>query len=526
MATHLTQSEADALHAKLEELAEQGTLDRASEANPAVAWRFEGAGGNIKLYRSKKGRLTILVQPPALKEAALADPSVLAEPRTRGKRKQHRDGRDWGAAYGSLETLVAAAPDAQRLAPEPSSFPTERDLSDDQRIAYEKLLRWAYDPDDEVLTLGGYAGTGKSTLVALLARELVPNVRIAFTAFTGKAASVLQQKLRAAGVEPAYCGTLHRLLYSARMDEDTGRLVGFSRKDNLGVDLVILDEASMVGEAVWTDLRQLSSKILAVGDHGQLEPVGDRMISLMKDPLIRLEKIHRQALGNPILAFADHVRRGYPPEAFESNEMRVRWIAERDELRTTLTRWFSSEDMPLDSAALVYTNRSRVGWNQRVREISGRRSDMPEPGEVVICLRNDDVGNGVIVNGMRGVVEAIDDAGDPLTVSATIAFPTDNWRLQGRISRHQFGRHRRFEEFQDVAKLAGKTISRWEDAGLLFDHGYALTVHKAQGSQFARVALYLEHGRHFGTGEERARWLYTGATRAVDELVLVPGRRR
>jgi predicted ATPase len=69
------------------------------------------------------------------------------------------------------------------------------ELSIDQAQVLDAVLGWYQDCDaDSVLTPGGYAGTGKTTLIAEVARRL-PNVEIAFTAYTGKAANVLRTKL-------------------------------------------------------------------------------------------------------------------------------------------------------------------------------------------------------------------------------------------------------------------------------------------------------------------------------------------
>src|SRR5690606_24251481 len=263
--------------------------------------------------RNKKKRtLTLLVDPKSLEKDFLERPACLAEAQLGGKKKKPRGSLrpSEKAGFGYFEELEPSGAKERgsgaEEAPSASAALREDDLSPDQMEVYEKLLRWALDPDHEsqYLTLGGYAGTGKSTLVALLARRLTETTRVAFCAYTGKAANVVQRKLAEAGVTPAFCGTLHSLRYSAEVDGKTGRLVGFWPKDDLDADLVVVDEASMVGETIWSDLLQTGKKVLAVGDHGQLEPVEGEMISLVKDPVLRLEKIHRQAEGNPIIRFA------------------------------------------------------------------------------------------------------------------------------------------------------------------------------------------------------------------------------
>src|SRR5271157_3311868 len=106
------------------------------------------------------------------------------------------------------------------------------DLSCDQREVYDAIVGWAYGKgahaNVDLLTCGGFAGTGKSTVVSLVAERLDPPV--AFCAFTGKASSVLKRKLQVAGIDSVgaqkrkedssrsteqrpYCGTIHSLIY-------------------------------------------------------------------------------------------------------------------------------------------------------------------------------------------------------------------------------------------------------------------------------------------------------------------------
>lgn len=152
-------------------------------------------------------------------------------------------------------------------------------LSDDQKKVFEHVMQW-YGPGAGVLTLGGYAGTGKSTLVSILARELERagangQFRIAFCAYTGKAANVLRQKLRQAGIHasimgyPHYVGTIHSLIY-VPVTGGSGDVIDWELKSYDEVadyGLIVVDEASMVDEKMLEDLRSYDVPILAVGDH-------------------------------------------------------------------------------------------------------------------------------------------------------------------------------------------------------------------------------------------------------------------
>ena len=234
-------------------------------------------------------------------------------------------------------------------------------LSDGQSAALDAIVKWHGDGGYPPLTLGGLAGCGKTTLAGLLPEVLPRRTRIAFCAYTGKAASVLRSKLPG-GNEVS---TIHRLLYTpavtvlcAASDQllprEGGRCpahrhgehpctarqqVSFSPKmDPLdGLDLVVADEASMIPGRLWEDLTRHGVPVLAVGDHGQLPPV-QSSFNLMASPDLRLEEIHRQAAGSPVLAVARWAReQGHiPPGWYGENVVKIR--AARDRVRRPAPR--------------------------------------------------------------------------------------------------------------------------------------------------------------------------------------------
>ena len=148
------------------------------------------------------------------------------------------------------------------------------ELSGDQEKALAALLAWWRDPArPRYITLGGYAGTGKSTLIAVFKNELAKahkDIRIGFCSYTGKAAQNLKNKLKEAGALSVKdsVGTIHGLIYTPRENEE-GRITGWDRKEELERHLIIVDEASMVDGLIWADLLGYGIPIVAVGDHGQ-----------------------------------------------------------------------------------------------------------------------------------------------------------------------------------------------------------------------------------------------------------------
>jgi exodeoxyribonuclease-5 len=141
-----------------------------------------------------------------------------------------------------------------------------------------------------------------------------------------------------------------------------------------------------------------------------------------------------------------------------------------------------------------------------------RNSPTPQIGDRVICLRNNwEVG---IYNGMLGTIKSLQDElnddGEHHWYMAEIKMD-DGTLYKGKISKHQFEAN---STQREVPGLLHKQV------GDLFDFGYALTVHKAQGSQARKVVVFEERNKHMDD-EAWRRWLYTAVTRAEEELVII-----
>lgn len=404
----------------------------------------------------------------------------------------------------------------------------EKDLSEDQVRAVEKVMSWHQEVagtffGGDALSLGGYAGTGKTTVISVLARKIGAH-KIAFVAFTGKASAVLRRKLRAARITPGYCGTIHSCIYMPEVDELTGRVVGWELREwsqlYHDTELIICDEASMVDTQLWADLRSYLIPVLAVGDPGQLPPVGKDCESPVADPNILLDRIHRQSDGNPVIEYATRVRNDTGWERFTSEDprfKRVRRGADRDFV------WdFYSENREgswMDRVLLCHYNKTRVGINASVREAVGY-AGIPRDGDVVTVLKNLRIESTKIFNGMRGEVaqDAVELGDDHFIVVAR--FEDDEILVVAKASRHQFGHERTFQSYEDAEQAGHQEVRNWRDMGVLMDYAYALTVHKSQGSQYSDVGLFLE-GSSRDTRRDHLRWVYTGATRAAERLTVV-----
>ncbi len=412
------------------------------------------------------------------------------------------------------------------------------ELTTEQRSVMDDVLSWYRSSVGTSLTLGGYAGVGKTTLLGKLQESLddltgtFTPPKIVFASYTGKAVSVLRKKLPT-GSEAM---TLHRLLYKPRQidvcsytDEPIIRLgEGYGKCEphknepepcdkkrrvdftpNLfpldGIDLVVVDEASMVNEKIWADLTRHGVPVLAVGDHGQLPPIKSDF-NLMANPMLRLETILRQAADNPIIKMATMARLHGKIPVGDYGQSCVKLPPYK---RMAVIGKLHPENGDI---ALCAMNRTRVDMNDKLRNqmLGVVRGADPMTGDIVICLRNNYEAG--VFNGMRGRMVSYDSHSsddDPYAVfkapsaMAEVEILDDDYSYRGEISTDQF---REQKTKSDLPRSLG-----------LWDYGYALTVHKAQGSEAERVLVVEERLPHI----DYARWLYTAVTRASRSLCVV-----
>ena len=369
---------------------------------------------------------------------------------------------------------------------------------------------------EKYTVIAGYAGTGKSTLVKFIIEALdVQKDRVCYATFTGKAAEVLRKK----GNKNA-C-TMHRLLYD-HVPRPGG---GFFRKkkERLDYDIVVIDEVSMAPKSMMDLLFTHNVYVICLGDPFQIPPINaDEDNHLLDHPHIFLDEIMRQAEESEIIRLSMDIRKGNSLTFFKGSNVKVE---PRKNFEAGMLTWADQN--------LVATNKMRIAYNQ-VRQMLGR-GPMPEDGDKIVCLRNywDDLSEGgdALVNGTIGYLRMPEDKlikfppyayTSVKEVTALCAdFVTDEGDIFPLV------------DFDKQMILTGKESLDWRDSYALGKlknkigdivprqaaYGYAITGHKAQGSEWDKV-LVSEEGFPFKR-EEHARWLYTCVTRAADKLILV-----
>ncbi|RMD89947.1 MAG: ATPase, partial [Alphaproteobacteria bacterium] len=433
-----------------------------------------------------------------------------------------------------------------------------------------------------LLAVLGKAGSGKTALLAELFRALRaagvepvsgdwegrrrPDRRtLAVLAPTNKAASVL----RARGV-PAT--TIHRILYTPVYDPEYEKIAewlageaerpqvegltdaaldraeafyranasipgalaaaglrgsdfirGWKRRDD-PLDIGFVDEASMLDARQLEDLREIFSTLVLFGDPAQLAPVGERgeMVfdRLPEENRLTLHRIHRQAADNPILDLAHAL--ADPELDFHRFERMLEERAARDS-RITLAQRVDC-DLMARSPVLVWRNATRIRLIQAFRAAHDAPADRLLPGEPLIC-------DGIELP-LKHRRKRLDLEARGLIKGAQAIFLGPG-RRAGFLRLHVIGA----EEPQMSAASIVRIESPGEEEpfipyaarmGAIFLHGAAVTIHKAQGSQWNTVQVFgpdLWAAARSGRVESGVplwkRLAYVAITRAEERLIWV-----
>lgn len=342
-------------------------------------------------------------------------------------------------------------------------------LCDEQLAVFDHVMHEWLPSGSKWFEIAGVAGTGKTTLAAALARA-IPDALL--MAPTGRAASLLTQKTG------LHATTIHSAIYHCdgdRKNPDTGRREPIFTpipEGALAGSIALLDESSLVNDTIKGHISRTGLRVITFGDPAQLPPVTGEPGFV--EPDVELRHIHRQALDSAIVRQAHVVREG------------GRYRDDSEEFEAT-SGAPTDEDYVDADVVLCFKNETRHAINRRIRALRGRRSRLPQPGEPLMCLRNNH--NYGVYNG--AVYELLEPY-DPRERLMVLDVDGKRTEIPSAI----------FTE-DDAPDLRRCSTG--------FDFGYSLTVHKAQGSEWNRVILIDEYPRW---RDDYRRWCYTGITRA------------
>lgn len=368
--------------------------------------------------------------------------------------------------------------------------------------------------------LGGYAGTGKTTILKAL-ESVFPGC-ITFLAPTGKSCQVLKTKLS----PTATVRTIHSFLYlPVEVNEDTldrwrkeadggsqyakmklknyeeGFTVDFM--DNIEEpvsDVIVVDESSMIGQREYARLREVCPRLVFVGDPFQLPPVQSASV-IPQDAAdfdAFLDEVHRAALESPITRLSMDIRSG----SFRGWKY---WSQQGIEysVQTTLGTLKSVDQVITGSNA----ERRRLNILMRLPE----RGYDPHIGDKVIVKENIRGRNRMmrLVNGDIGRIKSVDMlSGSMVLEDLPGHFYPERLRFSDELLAECYGVQPSFP------RVGGKFRN------YRVDYAYAITCHASQGSEWPSVLVYDDH-MLASDKESRLRWLYTAVTRAKEKLIFV-----
>lgn len=401
-------------------------------------------------------------------------------------------------------------------------------LNNEQSMVCEQVVNKIMKSHKQVvITVAGYAGTGKTYLIGGLVKHLRSiqrnTISIGFCAYTGKAASVLKSRLEQAGVitNNDYIGTIHGLMYYPKyiIDKNGKKVIsGWKLKSDISCDIVIIDEASMVNKDIFDDLMKYRKSIIAVGDHGQLPPIGE-IFNLLQNPDYILKTIQRQAKDNPIIKLSALVRQhGYIKPGIYSleNERKVFKLSWRDPMTKQV---FNNIQWDENYIILCAFNQTRVELNNIIRRRLGNKLPEPYPNERIICLKNNH--ETKVMNGQLGTLVWFSRATSKI-YDMTIKMDGNNDFYSNLVHECCFGKESYDNGYDYVTWKKNKRLfmkTKYNSMDL-FDFGYAISVHRSQGSEWDNVVLFEQRTKHWDDSFYK-RWLYTAVTRAKKNLFVI-----
>jgi ATP-dependent exoDNAse (exonuclease V) alpha subunit len=424
--------------------------------------------------------------------------------------------------------------------------------------------------DNRLMILQGYAGTGKTSVMASLVKTLpLFNYKYLLLAPTGRAAKVLSSYTERSAF------TIHKIIYKQVADPKSGQLK-FRRVKNYNKDTVfVVDEASMLSEGnsfgesgLLKDLLAFvfehnSNKLLLIGDTAQLPPVGQTF-----SPGLNKQHVEDTTGKNVLFVELNEVMRQNESSGILLNATNLRGILGEDELNIRLRTnglgdiFQMSAERLADGLNYAYakfgmhetivicrSNRDAVQYNRHIRDQLLFRSEEIEAGDMLMIVRNnyfyvpDDAPSGFLANGdfveitkvvsfeeLYGLRFATlrlqlinDQASEPFEAKVILdTLHTNSPALSQEQNKELYGVV--LEDYTDITDKKELNEALRIDPylnALQIKFAYAITCHKSQGGQWQAVFVDQGYLTEELINTEFVRWLYTAITRATKELFLI-----
>lgn len=404
-------------------------------------------------------------------------------------------------------------------------------LTNEQQLAFENILTWAdsYIFSEKGKILSGFAGTGKTTLIKLIAKELPKTV---LCAPTNKAVRVLDSLNTGRD-----CQTIYSLLgLQMQENEDKLRLVKIE-KDNLSkYEYVIIDEASMLNSELLDYIDEACEKydikFLFVGDPEQLNPVNEEVSPIWnRFSTEKLQTVMRH--DNHILNLATHIRQTdrFDFKSAHNGKDGV-FVKSQKEFEEEIIKSAINGDFFEDAKAIAWRNSTVAMLNNFIRwhafgEVSNS-SNWLKGEKIVFTDRYRPVKSREIITDEEGYIKISDTCLHPdygfkcyfLTIEL------DSGNTIEALTLHENDRQNFENTASELASLAQKNPKKWKDfwdfkkSTANLRHAYAITAHRSQGSTFRDTFIDVKDILLNKNSIEAKRCLYVASTRASRRVYL------
>jgi len=452
------------------------------------------------------------------------------------------------------------------------NFPYEP--TEEQADAMKKIASFVSSTDAESLfVLRGYAGTGKTLLVAALVKAMQKFTRkTVLLAPTGRAAKVFSSYAS----HPAF--TIHKYIY--RQKSFSSDVDDFALNINLSKDtLFIVDEASMISNSglsghlfgsgrLLDDLIQFiyngnSCKLILIGDTAQLPPIGENespalsRIELLGYGMHLIEKdlfqVVRQKQKSGILFNSSTIRTSIQHNKYDLlPKIRLKGFSDiqrlsGEDLIPTLSSCYDNDG--LDETVVICRSNKRANlYNNGIRAQILYREEELETGDVLMIAKNNYFwtehykDTDFIANGENAIVRRVRHSReiygfhfvdvtllfpnyDDLEIDATLLLDTLHSETPALSTENNEQLFKAvFEDYSEIPLKRDKMKKIKTDPyynALQVKYAYAITCHKAQGGQWKNVFLDQAYIPPNYITPEYFRWLYTAFTRATGTLYLI-----
>jgi exodeoxyribonuclease-5 len=438
--------------------------------------------------------------------------------------------------------------------------------TDGQQQAIDVFFHFCTDGhENPVMLLRGYAGTGKSSLIAAFIRQRIPGFRqVVMLAPTGRAAKVLS------GYTGIRAYTIHRWIYQQGRNAD-GTFQLRLRNNNYSDTLFVVDEASMIPnspadetDGLLDDLMSYvfsatGNRLLLVGDVAQLPPVGSALSPALDPDYLQsaysirlyqgmLTQVVRQQADSGILSNATRIRESYThgtalklsPEIGGDVEIITPY-----ELGEQIEVIASREG--IDALIVLCRSNKRANlFNKQIRGVVLQFENELNAGDLLMITRNNyfwakEIEKiGFIANGdiaeVRKVIRhhnlygfrfadvelQLQDYPDEPTLEVRIIL--DSLHADTPSLSHSDQQQLYQQVLEDHAAFGSLTEARRKVRddpffnAIQVKYAYAVTCHKAQGGQWPYVVVDYGFVPEGSSDAENHRWLYTAFTRATKKL--------